>query len=280
MQGDVDHGVAVVGIGLLEELDEPDEVALELDHHPDTLVLVVQTGLQPLGVLARPPLGHLGNGEELGQRRHVVGRHGTQAHLSALEHRASFDRMNGPLALVGGGEWRDGCTFDRDLLEASGGDEVLVLPTAAAYEHPERAVESAERLVRRPRRQVRGLMVLARPDAENDANVAAVQEARFLYLAGGSPLHLRSVLKDSAVWDALVEAWHDGAVLAGSSAGAMALCDPMVDPRGGAFTLGLGLMDQVAVIPHPDTWSPDKAQPHVRAGAQGLPSSASTSRPP
>ena len=51
--------------------------------------------------------------------------------------------MSGPLALVGGMEWRDGCTFDRELLEASGGDEVLVLPTAAAYEHPERAVETA-----------------------------------------------------------------------------------------------------------------------------------------
>ena len=50
----------------------------------------------------------------------------------------------GPLALVGGGEWSDGCDFDAELLAASGGDEVLVLPTAAAYEHPEKAVATAE----------------------------------------------------------------------------------------------------------------------------------------
>ena len=54
---------------------------------------------------------------------------------------ATSDRRS--LALVGGGEWTDGCTFDRELLEASGGAEVLVLPTAAAYEHPERSVEHA-----------------------------------------------------------------------------------------------------------------------------------------
>jgi cyanophycinase len=179
--------------------------------------------------------------------------------------------MSGPLALVGGAEWREGCTFDGDLLAASGAEEVLVLPTAAAYEHPERAVETARQWFAGLGAKVRGLMVLARPDAEDEANVAAIRDARFIYLSGGSPLHLRSVLKDSAAWDALCQAWQGGAVLAGSSAGAMALCDPMVDPRGGAFTLGLGLLAQVAIIPHHDTWSPEKAKRTIILAAKGVP---------
>jgi cyanophycinase len=40
----------------------------------------------------------------------------------------------------------------------------------------------------------------------------------------------------------------------------MVLGDPMVDPRGGALTIGLGLVTGVAVLPHYDTWSPEKAQ--------------------
>ncbi|HEX9529678.1 MAG TPA: Type 1 glutamine amidotransferase-like domain-containing protein, partial [Acidimicrobiales bacterium] len=72
-------------------------------------------------------------------------------------------------------------------------------------------------------------------------------------------------------WQAVLEAWQAGAVVAGSSAGAMVITDPMVDPRGGAFTLGLGLIEQLAVVPHYDHWSPDKAHRTVSLAAAGLP---------
>ncbi|MBV8161896.1 MAG: Type 1 glutamine amidotransferase-like domain-containing protein [Acidimicrobiia bacterium] len=84
-------------------------------------------------------------------------------------------------------------------------------------------------------------------------------------------MHLRSVLKDSVLWDAIVEAWDGGAVLAGSSAGAMVLCDPMVDPRGGAFTLGLGLVEQVALIPHHEEWDEDQARRTIELAPAALP---------
>lgn len=179
--------------------------------------------------------------------------------------------MSGTLALVGGAEWRAGCDFDRDLLAVSGGTEVVVLPTAAAYEHPERAVEAAARWFGELGATVSSVPVLTRADALDDEHAAGVRAARFLYLASGSPMHLRSVLKDSPVWDALLEMWQEGGVLAGSAAGAMVLGDPMVDPRGGALTLGLGLVEQLAVIPHHDTWSEDKAKRTLRIAPAGMP---------
>lgn len=177
----------------------------------------------------------------------------------------------GWLALMGGGEWTDGCQpADSRLLAVSGAEKVLVMPTAAAYEHPEKAVATASSYFGGLGVSVEPCMVLRRADAEDVAYAGPVRAARFIYLAGGSVLHLRSVLKGSAVWHALVAAWSDGAVLAGSSAGAMVLGDAMVDPRGGALTLGLGLLHQLAVLPHAGDWAEEKTQRTVRLASGGL----------
>ena len=142
-------------------------------------------------------------------------------------------RAVGILALVGGGEWRDGCReFDTKLLEAANADEVLVIPSAAAYEHADRVGERAAAYFEALGAKVRSPMVLRRADAEDAKLAASVRKSRFVYIADGSPLHLRSVLKGSALYDAILAAYHAGAVVAASGAGATLVCDPMVDPRG------------------------------------------------
>ena len=93
---------------------------------------------------------------------------------------------SGTLALVGGDEWTEGCTFDASLLAASGGTEVMVLPTAAAYQHPERAAggRAVEVILGA---HVEGLMVVDRPSAEDAGMAAKLAGARFIYISGGSP---------------------------------------------------------------------------------------------
>ena len=118
--------------------------------------------------------------------------------------------MTGTLALVGGGEWTESCDFDAELLAASGGTEVLVLPTAAAFENPDKCIETATEWFAGLGATVRGLRVLQRDDALDPANADAVRAASFIYLAGGSPLHLRSVLKETPLWDAVRDAWDRG----------------------------------------------------------------------
>lgn len=191
--------------------------------------------------------------------------------MSQPTTQAPATRPPGWLSLVGGGEWSPGCEeADSLMLEASGAKEVLVLPTAAAYEHPMKAIEVASAWFSGLGASVAPCMVLRRADAEDPTYAGAVRRARFIYLGGGSPLHLRSVLKASPVWDALVEAWRAGAVLAGSSAGAMVLGDTMVDPRGGALTLGLGLLHQLAVLPHAGSWADEKTHRTVNLASGGL----------
>jgi cyanophycinase len=144
-------------------------------------------------------------------------------------------------------------------------------PPAAAYEHPDRAVAAASHWFESLGASVRPVMAVDRTGASDEGNVAAVRAARFVYLADGSPMHLRSVLMHSPLWDALAAAWGDGAVLAGSAAGAMVLCDPMVDPRGGAYTLGLGLVSQLGLVPWADTWSDDKLHRTLQLAPAGVP---------
>jgi len=157
----------------------------------------------------------------------------------------------GTVALLGGDEWTEPCRpIDARLLELARTDEVVVLPTAAAFEHPDRVVERATAYFEEFGARVTGLDVLNRRDAEADANVSAIRVARFVYFADGSPLHLRSVLKGSAFYEAIAYAYGRGAVVAASGAGATVLGDPMVDPRGGAYTVGLGLVPGLAVFPY------------------------------
>jgi cyanophycinase len=56
--------------------------------------------------------------------------------LESCTTAAVAEPATGLLALVGDGEWQAGADYDAELLERSGCDEVLILPTAAAYEHP------------------------------------------------------------------------------------------------------------------------------------------------
>lgn len=163
-------------------------------------------------------------------------------------------RRSGTLALLGGGEWRGGCRdLDAELIAAAGAEEVVVIPAAAAYEHPERVGERAATYFETLGIRARTLPVLHRSDAEDPQHADVVRDARFVYLCDGSPLHLRSVLKDSALFEAAAAAYRGGASLAASGAGATLVGDPMVDPRGGAYTVGLGLVPDLAVFPYHGT---------------------------
>jgi len=172
--------------------------------------------------------------------------------------------------LVGGGEWTEGCSFDRSLLELSGASEVAVLPTGSAYENPGRLVDGARTWFADLGVDVVEVPVLTRRDALVAEHAAVLRASRLIYLAGTSAMHIRSVLKDTPVLEAVLAAWSDGAVLVGTNAGADVLCDPMVDSRGGAFTVGLGVVQGMAVIPRLEEWSHDKVRRTVELAPTGV----------
>lgn len=157
--------------------------------------------------------------------------------------------MAGTIALIGGGELTSVCDeVEQSLLAQSGGSQVVVIPTAQAYEHPDRLIGAAtSRLVSLGATAVPA-RVLSRRDANEPEVAAIVANARFVYLLGNNPMHQRSALKDTAVWSALATVLENDGVVAAAGGAASGLCDPMVDPRGGGLGLGLGLVKNTALI--------------------------------
>ncbi len=171
--------------------------------------------------------------------------------------------MTGTIALQGGGPFTANDDLDARLLAEAGvtpgSGRVVVLPTADAFERPEALVAAAMSWAERLGGiEIEALMVLRRGEALEVGTAGVVRGARAVYFVGDQPLHLRSVLKDTPLWAAVRDVLADGGLVVGVGASASALCDPMVDPRGGAFTLGLALLRGVAFVSEADRWSSER----------------------
>jgi len=167
----------------------------------------------------------------------------------------------GPLALVGGDELHPGNEEqDRVLAEAAGDGPAYVVATAAGRQRPDLAVRHAVQWFGTLGLTVEELPATKRSHATSAEIVERARRGRFFYLVGGDPGLVPKTLAGSPVWDAIVAAWRDGAALAGSSAGAMAMGEwtlirdrmPGDDRR--QYRPALGLVPSVAVLPHFDTF--------------------------
>lgn len=163
--------------------------------------------------------------------------------------------MAGYLLLAGGSEFQKGNEpADRFALEQAGGPDapVFILPTAAAAEgQPALAGQHGVNWFRQLGAQnVEALPVYSRSDAALPELAAKLATARLIYLSGGSPVFLRDALQESAVWQAILAAHQNGAILAGSSAGAMILLSKIYNPANGTLTDGFGLVPEALFIPH------------------------------
>lgn len=171
--------------------------------------------------------------------------------------------MPGTIVLQGGGPFTLHDDLDRRLLTEARADRVVVLTTADAFERPEVLVAAAMSWAERLDVQVEALMVMSRPEAMDEGAASVVRGSRAVWLVGDNPIHLRSVVKDTPIWDALHDVLAAGGVVVGCAASASALCDPMLDPRGGALALGLGLLNGMAVVTQSENLTHDR-QARVR----------------
>ena len=158
----------------------------------------------------------------------------------------------GSLVLMGGDEFRHpGEPMDRALLEATGAvrPRLVVIPTAASTEDPERAARYGIHYFETLGAAASPGLILTRADAEDPRWFQELRGADVLYLTGGSPSYLLDTLSGTAAWEAIAERFRSGAMIVGSSAGAMVLAEKMRAPGSGVVQ-ALGLVPGVVVVPH------------------------------
>jgi cyanophycinase len=109
-------------------------------------------------------------------------------------------------------------------------------------------------------RDVASLKIIDKPSANNKEFADSLRSAKFIYMLGGFTHFLGQMLKDSLAWEAALKAFQKGAVIGGSSAGAMVICQFYYDPSSGKVVEGLNLIPNSLVLPHHDTfgkrWAP------------------------
>src|SRR5512138_2787275 len=165
----------------------------------------------------------------------------------------------GTLLLEGGSEFGGGMRDpDRKAIELAGGPgaPIRIIPTAAAPDNNhQRAGNNGIRWFQSlGAKDVVSLPLIDRVSANDSSLAKSLQEARLIYMLGGFTGYLGETLKGSAAWEAVLEAYRRGAVVAGSSAGAMVMCEFYYDPSRGQVVEGLNLVHNSIVMPHHNTF--------------------------
>lgn len=171
----------------------------------------------------------------------------------------------GYLLLEGGAEF-GGRMRDPDLraIELAGGffTPLRIIPTAAAPDDNHRRAGSngVRWFESLGAKDVVSVPLIDKASANDDAIANSLRDAKLIYMLGGFTHYLGQTLKNSLAWTAVLDAYNNGAVIAGSSAGAMVMCKFYTDPNSGNIVEGLNLVPNSLVLPHHNSfgkrWAP------------------------
>jgi cyanophycinase len=167
----------------------------------------------------------------------------------------------GKLIIIGGHEDKDD---DRDILEFVA-QEVnrlkgsLVLMTVATHMPEELVKEYTEVFKELGVNRVESIDVRVREDGFNEENIKKIEKDAVIFFTGGDQLRITSQIGDSPLYQRMVDHFHRGATIVGTSAGAAAMPETMLvagpsdeSADNGELIMapGLGLLPGVVIDSH------------------------------
>ncbi|MBD0386388.1 MAG: cyanophycinase [Nostoc sp. C3-bin3] len=154
------------------------------------------------------------------------------------------------LIIIGGAEdKKEDCEILREFVRRAGGTKAKIVIMTAATELPREVGENYIRVFERlGAENARILDTETRDDASSSTALEAVSKATGIFFTGGDQARITSVIKDTELDTAIHERFAEGAVIAGTSAGAAVMPDKMIvegdsqtNPRMEIIDMGPGL---------------------------------------
>jgi len=166
------------------------------------------------------------------------------------------------LALFGSGEFTDLVDdIDKYLITRFKPKNIAVIPTAAGMESDSHKwIDMAVAHYAKFDLPVIQVPVLNKDHANDEKLTKLLSDADWIFFSGGNPGYLYETIKDSKLWEAVIDRVNSGGLLAGSSAGAMIMgkflmsapsFKSMFSGEGIMWHNGFGLVDYT-ILPHFD----------------------------
>ena len=159
------------------------------------------------------------------------------------------------IVLSGGRELDAGTPAGRALADCS---SVAVVTMAAAFRRPDALMSRIGAWAGEMAVDYSVVSAVRRSDALDPKVSAPIADCDGVLVLDGSPAHFVSAVKATALLEAIVGAHGRGSDIVWSGAAAAAVCASMVDDRGGALTVGLGLHDGIVVAAGWEGWPRDR----------------------
>jgi cyanophycinase len=175
----------------------------------------------------------------------------------------------GLVLLEGGSEFNAGmAAADKRAIAAAGGNAspIRIIPAAAAPDGNDlrAGANGVAWFQALGATAVRALPIIDRVSADRPELAGELEAAGIVFMLGGFTRYLAETLSGSRAWEAMKSAHRAGALIGGSSAGAMVLCEFYFDQASGKVFPGLNLLPEVCVLPHHDTFGKEWAARLVR----------------
>jgi cyanophycinase len=154
------------------------------------------------------------------------------------------------LIIIGGAEdKKEDCEILREFVRRAGGTKARIIIMTAATELPREVGENYIRVFERlGAEDARIVDTETRDDASSSSALEAVSKATGIFFTGGDQARITSVIKDTELDRAIHKRFAEGAVIAGTSAGAAMMPDKMIvegdsqtNPRIEIIEMGPGL---------------------------------------